>query len=77
MQFCTNSEVNVYFGLFLQPELGRDPFDILPKDWVTISHNSGMPIYLHRHTRVCTLSRPYFLGPGSARVGTVTASLLA
>lgn len=26
-----------------------------------------MPIYLHRHSRVCSLSRPYFLGPGSVR----------
>ncbi|KAL3289749.1 hypothetical protein HHI36_023146 [Cryptolaemus montrouzieri] len=26
-----------------------------------------MPLYLHKDTRVCTLSKPYFLGPGSAR----------
>lgn len=26
-----------------------------------------MPLYLHRHSRVCSLSRPYFLGPGSVR----------
>jgi microprocessor complex subunit DGCR8 len=26
-----------------------------------------MHIYLHRQSRVCTLARPYFLGPGSVR----------
>lgn len=26
-----------------------------------------MPLYLHRHSRVCSASRPYFLGPGSVR----------
>lgn len=48
-------------------ERGHDPFDILPEGWVVVTHNSGMPVYLHKQTRVCTLSRPYFLGPGSAR----------
>jgi len=49
-------------------ERGLDPFDILPEGWLVITHMSGMPIYLHKQLRVCTLSRPYFLGPGSARV---------
>jgi len=49
-------------------ERGRDPFDILPEGWLIITHTSGMPIYLHKHLRVVTLSRPYFLGRGSARV---------
>jgi microprocessor complex subunit DGCR8 len=35
--------------------------------WVVVTHNSGMPLYLHRHSRVCSLSRPYFLGGGSVR----------
>ncbi|XP_050308140.1 microprocessor complex subunit DGCR8 [Anthonomus grandis grandis] len=48
-------------------EKGKNHFDVLPEDWLQVSHNSGMPIYLHKTTRVCTLSRPYFLGPGSAR----------
>lgn len=26
-----------------------------------------MPVYLHKQSRVCTLSRPYTLGSGSAR----------
>lgn len=30
-------------------------------------HNSGVPVYLHRESRVVTWSRPYFLGTGSIR----------
>ncbi|KAK6192581.1 hypothetical protein SNE40_004026 [Patella caerulea] len=48
-------------------EKGHNPFDILPEGWVVVTHNSGMPVYLHKETRVCTMSRPYFLGPGSVR----------
>ncbi|XP_046584451.1 LOW QUALITY PROTEIN: microprocessor complex subunit DGCR8-like [Haliotis rubra] len=48
-------------------EKGHDPFDILPEGWVVVTHNSGMPVYLHKESRVCTLARPYFLGPGSVR----------
>ncbi|GAB6030100.1 hypothetical protein CHUAL_005779 [Chamberlinius hualienensis] len=46
---------------------GNDHFEVLPEGWIEVTHNSGMPIYLHKPTRVCTLSKPYFLGPGSAR----------
>mgnify|MGYP006989430771 FL=1 len=45
----------------------KNHFEVLPDGWVTLTHNSGMPLYLHRMTRVCTLSKPYCLGPGSAR----------
>lgn len=48
-------------------EKGRNHFEVLPEGWVQITHNSGMPLYLHRHSRVCSLSRPYFLGGGSVR----------
>jgi len=40
---------------------------VLPEGWVQVTHNSGMPLFLHRKTRVCCASRPYFLGTGSAR----------
>lgn len=40
---------------------------MLPEGWVKVTHDSGMPLYLHRHSRVCSVSRPYFLGPGSVR----------
>ncbi|KAA0192667.1 hypothetical protein HAZT_HAZT005765 [Hyalella azteca] len=43
------------------------PFDRLPEGWVMITHASGIHVYLHRGTRVCTLSRPYFIGQGSTR----------
>ena len=42
--------------------------DVLPEDWIKTVHRSGMPIYLHRPTRVVSLTKPYFLGPGSIRV---------
>lgn len=46
---------------------GHDHFEVLPEGWIQVTHNSGMPIYLHRQSRVCTLAKPYFLGPGSIR----------
>uniref|UniRef100_A0A5S6QQ98 DRBM domain-containing protein n=1 Tax=Trichuris muris TaxID=70415 RepID=A0A5S6QQ98_TRIMR len=42
-------------------------FEVLPDGWIEITHRSGLPVYLHKGSRVCALSRPYFLGPGSAR----------
>ncbi|KAL5016304.1 hypothetical protein ScPMuIL_005893 [Solemya velum] len=48
-------------------ERGHDPFELLPEGWVVVTHDSGMPVYLDKQSRVCTLSKPYFLGPGSVR----------
>ncbi|XP_022901035.2 microprocessor complex subunit DGCR8 [Onthophagus taurus] len=48
-------------------EKGHNHFEVLPEGWIQVTHNSGMHLYLHKSSRVCTLSRPYFLGPGSAR----------
>lgn len=48
-------------------EKGKNHFEVLPEGWIALTHDSGMPIYLHRKSRVCCLSRPYFLGPGSSR----------
>ncbi|KAJ0172883.1 hypothetical protein K1T71_011059 [Dendrolimus kikuchii] len=48
-------------------EKGGNHFEMLPLDWMMIQHYSGMPLYMHRTTRVCTLSKPYFLGKGNAR----------
>nr|XP_026496300.1 uncharacterized protein LOC113400843 [Vanessa tameamea] len=33
--------------------------DFLPPDWKVIWHDSGVPIYMYKPTRVCTLSKPY------------------
>ncbi|XP_077996341.1 microprocessor complex subunit DGCR8-like [Glandiceps talaboti] len=46
---------------------GRSSLEPLPEGWVEITHGSGMPLYLHRGSRVVTWARPYFLGIGSAR----------
>ncbi|KAL1424926.1 hypothetical protein MTO96_019788 [Rhipicephalus appendiculatus] len=46
---------------------GHDHFEVLPEGWIQVTHNSGMPVYLHKQSRVCTLAKPYFLGPGSIR----------
>ncbi len=49
-------------------EKGRSHFEVLPAGWIKAHHVSGLPVYLHRPTRVVSVSRPYFLGPGSIRV---------
>ena len=40
----------------------------MPEGWITVTHLCGIKVYLHRESRVCTVSRPYFLGPSSVRV---------
>ncbi|KAK6045529.1 hypothetical protein COOONC_16966 [Cooperia oncophora] len=39
----------------------------LPEGWARITHNSGMPVYLHRKTRVISLAKPYFIGTQGVR----------
>lgn len=46
---------------------GQDYFEVLPEGWIEVTHSSGMPLYLHRQSRVCTMSKPYYLGNGSVR----------
>ncbi|KAK7068331.1 Microprocessor complex subunit dgcr8 [Halocaridina rubra] len=48
-------------------EKGNSHFEVLPEGWVQVTHNSGMPVYLHKQSRVCTVTKPYFLGQGSVR----------
>ncbi|CAB3369671.1 Hypothetical predicted protein [Cloeon dipterum] len=48
-------------------EKDHNHFDVLPEGWIKITHECGMPVYLHRKTRVCTMARPYALGTGSVR----------
>jgi len=61
--------------MYFLTEIGHNHFDVLPEGWVQVTHNSGMPLYLHKQTRVCTLSQPYFLGPGSARVSVMLQNI--
>lgn len=56
----------IYFSLI---ERDQDYFEMLPEGWIEVTHYSGMPVYLHKQARVCTMAKPYYLGPGSARVG--------
>ncbi|XP_073983192.1 microprocessor complex subunit partner of drosha [Rhodnius prolixus] len=62
--------------LVMLEEIGINHFDLLPEGWVQITHKSGMPLYLHRASRVCTFSRPYYLGQGSARKHLVPLSAI-
>lgn len=61
---------------FFFTEIGHNHFDVLPEGWVQVTHNSGMPLYLHKQSRVCTLAKPYFLGPGSVRKHEVPVSAI-
>ncbi|CAJ0926028.1 unnamed protein product, partial [Mesorhabditis belari] len=45
----------------------KDIIEPLPTGWREITHASGLSVYLHAETRVCTFSRPYYLGKGSVR----------
>ncbi|KAL3080827.1 hypothetical protein niasHS_014932 [Heterodera schachtii] len=55
---------------------GMDHFDVLPDGWVEITHASGLPVFLHRPSRCCTFSRPYFIGRGSVRNHSVPESAI-
>uniref|UniRef100_A0A915BWX8 Microprocessor complex subunit DGCR8 n=1 Tax=Parascaris univalens TaxID=6257 RepID=A0A915BWX8_PARUN len=55
---------------------GVDYFDVLPEGWLELTHTSGLPVYLHKATRVCTFSRPYFIGPSSVRHHSVPESAI-
>ncbi|GMT28493.1 hypothetical protein PFISCL1PPCAC_19790, partial [Pristionchus fissidentatus] len=39
----------------------------LPEGWIETVHDSGIPIYMHRCSRVVSLSRPYVIGNESFR----------
>ncbi len=49
---------------------GTSKFIGLPPGWIRIVHNSGLPVFLHKETRVVTASRPYYIGTTNVRVGT-------
>jgi len=62
----TKDDFKEYEKIVLE-EVCKNHFDILPENWIESTHKSGMPIYLHKKSRVVTLSRPYFLGPGDPK----------
>ena len=49
-------------------EKGKSKFDVLPDGWVTLCHDSGLQIYMHKQSRVVCMSRPFFVGRCNARV---------
>jgi len=57
-------------------ERGGQEFEVLPLGWVSVTHNSGMPLYLHRESRVVTASKPYDLGHGSVRKHNIPISAI-
>lgn len=61
----TKDDFKEYEKIVLE-EVCKNHFDILPENWIEATHKSGMPVYLHKKTRVVTLARPYFLGPGNS-----------
>ncbi|XP_055549617.1 microprocessor complex subunit DGCR8 [Wyeomyia smithii] len=69
MKASTGPKTKAYEERFKEvlEEKGRNHFEVLPEGWVQATHISGMPLFLHTSSRVCTASRPYFLGPGSVR----------
>jgi len=40
----------------------------LPEGWIKCDHDSGMPVYLNEEMKVCSFSKPYFLGVNSLKV---------
>ena len=57
---------HIHSWYFLEKE--KNHFEVLPEGWIEVTHSCGMPVYLHRESRVCTVTKPYFIGPASARV---------
>ena len=54
----------------------QDYFEMLPEGWIEVTHFSGMPVYLHKSSRVCTLAKPYYLGSGSTRKHEIPVSAI-
>uniref|UniRef100_A0A7I4XXI3 DRBM domain-containing protein n=1 Tax=Haemonchus contortus TaxID=6289 RepID=A0A7I4XXI3_HAECO len=62
-----DSESTPVIWKYVPERLEHDHFMNLPEGWARITHNSGMPVYLHRKTRVVSLSKPYFIGTQGVR----------
>ncbi|CAG0913366.1 unnamed protein product [Notodromas monacha] len=60
-------EVLNYAEKYSLLEKGQNEFEFLPSGWIKLNHSSGLPVFLHQESRVCTWSQPYFIGNGSVR----------
>lgn len=65
---------SVQIVIIILTEKDENAFEVLPGDWIKVRHSSGLPLYLHRPSRVCTLAKPYYLGPASVRVCQIIAA---
>lgn len=67
--FCegSNPPTHIERTKWVLKKRGQDYFEVLPEGWIEVTHSSGMPLYLHKQSRVCTMSKPYYLGSGSVR----------
>ncbi|KAL7063422.1 hypothetical protein AAHC03_01290 [Spirometra sp. Aus1] len=48
-------------------EYDMNEHELLPESWIKVRHVSGIFVYVHKPTRVATLSRPYNAGCGNLR----------
>ncbi|PIO67647.1 hypothetical protein TELCIR_10594 [Teladorsagia circumcincta] len=62
-----DSEPTPVIWKYVPERLEHDHFMNLPEGWARITHNSGMPVYLHRKSRVISLAKPYFIGTQGVR----------
>lgn len=44
--------------------------ELLPEGWKTIIHYSGIRLFFNVETKVCSFTKPYFLGVNSLKVRT-------
>uniref|UniRef100_A0A183TBA0 DUF4708 domain-containing protein n=1 Tax=Schistocephalus solidus TaxID=70667 RepID=A0A183TBA0_SCHSO len=69
-ELCAGFEENFqlitdFFWYFLEYDMNEH--EILPEGWIKVRHVSGIFVYVHKPTRVVTLSRPYNAGCGNLR----------
>lgn len=65
--YCQKAPTHIEKTKIVLKKRGQDHFEILPEGWIEVTHSSGIPLYLHKQSRVCTVSKPYHLGKDSVR----------
>ena len=53
----------------------RNSFAFLPPGWISFNHETGIVMYLHKDTRVITLSKPYSAPKTNVKVTRFTSHL--
>ncbi|KAL5017607.1 hypothetical protein ScPMuIL_007196 [Solemya velum] len=44
-------------------DIGNSLSEDLPLGWILVQHESGVPVYMHTESKICTITKPYFIGP--------------